>query len=506
MQTISDIARVHLHWALTHGVGPKTFGKLLIQLGDPAAALGASASTLETVRGIGREKADTVVRSRDAVNVDSEIAAAAEHGVRIICREDDEFPIGLKDIADPPIVLYVKGTLRPTDAVALAVVGSRNCTIYGSEQARRFGELLAGAGFTVVSGLARGIDAFAHHGAVDAGGRSIAVLGSGLDTIYPPENKPLSNKIIEHGCLISELPIRSAVLANNFPPRNRIIAGLSLGVLVVEAAHRSGSLITARLATEYNREVFAIPGRVQDPMSIGTNRLIGLGGAKLVTCLDDILDGLGEVGRKIRAGLDPEIPYAEKRRAERIDLEQAAHSPLDAAAESAMDDAHHIPCPESAHDASVVQRSASQRPKPVVRHSASLTPFDASPPSEPRSTAGHAERDVGPELPADSSTTRDSQTRKTAETQSNANSASRKNAASTIETSSASTHSQRLSLSPIEKAVFDVVGPDPILQNTVISILPAFPPGEILAAFTSLELKGLVRRLPGQMISRRGIA
>lgn len=296
---ISESARVHLHLALTDGIGPMLFRRLLDHFGSAQAALGQSAAQLQAIRGIGKG-ADAIARAMEAVESEREIEAAAQHGARIICREDAEYPAGLRQIPDGPIVLYVRGALRETDAVALAVVGSRRCTIYGSEQARRFGELLARAGLTVVSGLARGIDAFAHHGAVDSGGRSIAVLGNGLQEIYPPENKPLAEKIIEHGALLSELPMRTAVRSTNFSPRNRIIAGMTLGTLVVEAAARSGALITARYASEYNREVFALPGRAQDPMSIGTNMLIRDGGAKLVTCLEDVLAELGEVGRSFQ--------------------------------------------------------------------------------------------------------------------------------------------------------------------------------------------------------------
>ncbi|MCK4342984.1 MAG: DNA-processing protein DprA, partial [Phycisphaerae bacterium] len=300
-ETISKIGRVHLQWALIDGVGPLTFSRMLIQLGDPEKALGASTEELRAVKGvIGPKKAEKIVRSRDEVDIEAEIEAAAEHGVRIICRVDEDYPPGLKRIPDAPIVLYVKGEPRPTDAVAIAVVGSRRCTIYGSEQARRFGELLAGAGFTVVSGLARGIDAFAQHGAVDAGGRSIAVMGCGLTDVYPPENRALAEKVLESGFWLSELPMQAAVRSENFPGRNRIIAGMTLGTVIVEAAQRSGALITARLASEYNREVFAIPGRIQDPMSQGTNALIRDGSAKLTTCLEDILDELGEVGTLMR--------------------------------------------------------------------------------------------------------------------------------------------------------------------------------------------------------------
>lgn len=401
-QTISDTARTHLHWALTDGVGPIVFGRIGIQLGDVEKALGLPASNLEQIKGIGRDKADKIARSRDSADVDAEIAAAAEHGVRIICRDDAAYPPGLKRIPDGPIVLYVKGELRDTDAIAIAVVGSRRCTIYGSEQARRFGELLAGAGFTVVSGLARGIDAFAHHGAIESRGRAIAILGCGLSEVYPPDNRALADKVVEHGALLSELPMRRNVQRENFPPRNRLIAGLTLGTVIVEAAQRSGALITARLASEYNREVFAVPGRIQDPMSQGTNALIRDGAAKLTTCLEDILDELGEVGQTLRDG--------------------AAAGTLS-------------PAPG---------RGASD---------AQQTTFD-----------GLAARDA-----------------------------------------SEKTAKPRPALAPAESQVYAMISYDPILQDAILSALD-LPPGEILAAFTALELKGLIKRLPGQQIVRRGTA
>ncbi len=297
-QTISDIARRHLAWSMVDGVGPIVFGHLQRVFGDLERAWGASAAELERVPRIGPKSAATVARSRDAAlpKAEQEIAGAAQHGVRILCQQDDAYPAALRRISDPPIVIYVKGALQPTDAVALAIVGTRRCSIYGGEQARRFGELFAGAGFTVVSGLARGVDAFAHHGAVDVGGRSIAVLGNGLHEIYPPENEPLARKLLDHGCLISELPMTASVQRENFPSRNRIIAGLSLGVLVVEAPTRSGALITARLASDYNREVFALPGRLQEPAAQGVNALIRDGVAKLVMGLEDVLTELGELG------------------------------------------------------------------------------------------------------------------------------------------------------------------------------------------------------------------
>ncbi|HRX86294.1 MAG TPA: DNA-processing protein DprA, partial [Phycisphaerae bacterium] len=228
---------------------------------------------------------------------------------RIICWEDPDYPPQLRHCSDPPVCLYVRGTLTPEDAVAIAVVGSRKCSRYGYEQAQRFGALLAGAGFTVVSGLARGVDGYAHEGALSAGGRTVAVLGSGVDVIYPPEHKDLAEKVTARGAILSEDPLGSPPSTESFPRRNRIIAGMCLGVLVVEANKRSGALITARLASEYNREVFAIPGRVDTATAFGPNDLIRKGAAKLVACLDDILDELGAVGKTMgRPAGAPDAP------------------------------------------------------------------------------------------------------------------------------------------------------------------------------------------------------
>lgn len=297
---ISDAAREYLRWALVDGVGPIRFARILERFGSAAEAARASYGQLTEVNGVGRETADKIVRGMaDESSLENEISAAQQHSVSVICREDANYPPGLLKTPDPPIVLFVKGELRPTDAIGVAIVGSRRCSIYGGEQARRFGELLANAGITVVSGLARGIDAFAHHGAVDAGGRSIAVLGSGLNDIYPPENRTLAERLLQHGAWVAEAPMLAPVRATNFPSRNRIIAGMTLGTLVIEAAARSGALITARLAMEYNREVMAIPGRLQEATSVGTNRLIR-DGATLVTCLEDVLDELGELGAKLK--------------------------------------------------------------------------------------------------------------------------------------------------------------------------------------------------------------
>ncbi len=390
--TISDDARLHLKWALIDGIGPMLFGRLMVQFGDAETAFGAGAGQLAQIKRVSRESAERMARQRDTVEIEPEIEAAAEHGVRIICQADQDYPPGLRQIADAPIVLYIKGELRPTDAVAIAVVGTRRCTIYGGEQARRFGELLAGAGFTVVSGLARGVDALAHHGAVEAGGRSIAIMGKGLPEIYPPENQALAEKLLEQGAWISELPMRAEVRRENFPGRNRIIAGMTLGTLVIEAPQRSGALITARLAVEYNREVFALPGRAQEPTSYGTNDLIRNGYAKLTMCLEDILDELGEVGEQMRP-----------------------------------------------------------------------TPDD--PADTPESVAAGPRTGRGDHAPPRRTTP----------------------------------------LSQTEKCVYECVTYDPIFQDAVLAA-SQLPPGEVLAAFTALELKGLIKRLPGQLVVRAGKA
>jgi len=296
----SPAAIQHLRLSLARGIGPVHFGRLLERFGSAEAVLAASRDELQRVDGIGPATADEIIRTRSANEWEAELSLAAQHGVRILCREDAAFPPALRHIPDPPICLYVKGEIEPADAVAVAVVGSRRCTQYGREQARRFGFALAERGATVISGLARGIDAAAHWGAIEAKGRTIAVLGNGLATVYPPENKELADRIMAgHGALLSELPMQTPPDKDNFVPRNRIIAGLSLGVLVVEAARRSGALATARHASEYNREVFALPGRIDSPFSDGTNGMIRDQYAKLVCNVKDVFDELGETGRAL---------------------------------------------------------------------------------------------------------------------------------------------------------------------------------------------------------------
>lgn len=304
-EVASSAAIEHLRWSLTEQVGPITFGRLIERFGSAQAALGAGVRQLESIDGIGQTTAEIIARSRDQADVAREVALAAQHGVRIICRDDKDFPAPLRHIPDPPICIYVRGNLQPTDSLAIAVVGARRSTLYGREQAYRFGYQLAQRGITIISGLARGVDGESHKGALAAGGRTLAVLGNGLASIYPPEHRELADRVVAGGALISELPMTTPPDTGNFLPRNRLIAGLSLGVLVVEAARRSGALSTSARACEYNREVFAVPGRVDSDYSVGTNALIRDQHAKLVTCADDIFDELGEAGESLR-GTDDE--------------------------------------------------------------------------------------------------------------------------------------------------------------------------------------------------------
>jgi DNA processing protein len=296
--TDPDTLRCTLRLHLAEGVGALTFRRLIEAFGSVEDVLAAAPSRWRRVDGVG-EKTCRAIEAVSDRQVQEELDEAAQHGVEIHCRDDEAFPAALRTIYDPPPLLYVRGRLEAADAVAIGVVGARRCTHYGLEQGERFGQLLARAGFTVVSGGARGIDTAAHRGALAADGRTIAVMGCGLSRTYPPENAELFERIVREGrgAIVSELPMRIGVHARNFPLRNRIISGLSLGVLVVEAALRSGALITAREAIEQGREVFALPGRVDSPMSQGTNDLIRRGSATLVQNLDDLLEHLGEVGK-----------------------------------------------------------------------------------------------------------------------------------------------------------------------------------------------------------------
>jgi DNA processing protein len=235
---------------------------------------------------------DEIVRARPHIDPAAEMAALQRAGATALLPDDPDYPTNLRNAPAPPAVLYFQGSLLPADTLAIAVVGTRKPTRYGTDVARRLAGDLARAGVTIVSGLALGIDAAAHDAALQAGGRTLAVLGSGVDVVYPASHRLLAERIKDAGALLSEYPLGTKPDARNFPPRNRIISGLSRGVLVVEAGERSGALITAQFALDQNRDTFAVPGALTWPMSRGTNRLIQAGEAKLVLSAEDVLEEL----------------------------------------------------------------------------------------------------------------------------------------------------------------------------------------------------------------------
>ncbi len=256
------------------GVGPHTSRALLGQFGTAGRVLGAAEAALREVPGVGPKLAGAIARARREHDADAELALCRGLGVRPVPLADPEYPATLRDIPDPPPLLYVRGAIAPGDALAIAIVGSRRCTPYGVRVAERLAGSLARVGLTVVSGLARGIDAAAHRGALMAGGRTIAVLANGLAEVYPPEHAGLADEVAASGALVCEFSMRQEPLPGLFPQRNRVISGLSLGVVVVEASPRSGSLSTAKHAMEQNREVFAVPGPVDSLASRGCHRLV----------------------------------------------------------------------------------------------------------------------------------------------------------------------------------------------------------------------------------------
>lgn len=272
------------------GLGSIRLNRLLEYYGKPQHILSADPEGLSRVLGIGNKIAQGI-RSLRQQDIDREIAGAAKDNISILTQGSADYPENLKNIPDPPIVLYVKGRLRQEDRLSIAVVGSRRASYYGLSCAEKFSSQLAESGFCVVSGMARGIDTCAHKGALSRNGSTIAVLGSGLKRIYPSENMALAEEISANGAVVSEFPLDTQPLKQNFPRRNRVISGMSLGVLVIEAARNSGALITADFALEQGREVFALPGKIDSETSFGANELIKQG-ARLVSGVDDILEEL----------------------------------------------------------------------------------------------------------------------------------------------------------------------------------------------------------------------
>ncbi|HKS11323.1 MAG TPA: DNA-processing protein DprA [Pyrinomonadaceae bacterium] len=295
---------------MTPGIGPRAAAKLLERFGSAQAVYNATRSELEQLR-LAPEAIDSIISRALRSTAEAEIAAVRKLGGDILLLDDGVYPSSLREIYDPPIVLYVKGAWAEClDQPCIGVVGSRKCSTYGQNAAMMLARDLAQRGLTVVSGFARGIDAAAHRGALDAGGRTVAVLGTGIDEVYPRDHKKLADEILAGGgALVSQFPLGTPPVSENFPYRNRIISGLSLGIVVVEAAENSGSLITARLAMEQNREVFAVPGNITSRNSFGTNYLIKGAGAKLVQQWQDIAE---ELPQQLAARLLPP-PFTETR-------------------------------------------------------------------------------------------------------------------------------------------------------------------------------------------------
>jgi DNA processing protein len=277
---------------LLPNIGPIRVRRLLEQFREPQAILSAPVRDLLLVPGIGEETAAQIADWENRIDLPEELRRIREHEIELLTLADPRYPAALRQIHDPPFLLYLRGTITRADAAAVGVVGSRRMSHYGREQARKFSFQLARAGFTIISGLARGIDTAAHEAALAADGRTIAVLGSGIGKVYPPENQALADRIAASGAVLSEFPVLYVPDKQSFPLRNRIVAGMSSGLLVVEAPARSGSLITANQALEQGRTVFAIPGPIDRPSSEGCHRLIQQG-ATLVCTPDDIIDELG---------------------------------------------------------------------------------------------------------------------------------------------------------------------------------------------------------------------
>ena len=282
-----------LYWVgfnLVKGIGAVRFRALLEAFGDAQTAWQASGDELRQA-GLSQKIVDNLIKLRSEVSLERVAERLQQHQVTILTWDDEAYPRRLKDIDQPPPVLYLRGTLEEQDDWTVAVVGTRHVTAYGRQVADEVSGTLARSGVTVVSGMARGVDTIAHQAALNAGGRTFAVLGCGVDVVYPPENRRLAAQIIEHGALISDYPLGAAPESQNFPPRNRSISGISQAVIVVEAGVTSGSLITATFAAEQGRDVFAVPGSILAPQCQGTNRLIRDGAAPLLSP-QDVLEAL----------------------------------------------------------------------------------------------------------------------------------------------------------------------------------------------------------------------
>lgn len=311
---------------LIPGLGPRMQSLLLARFGNASAVFRANGAELLEVDGIGPKISSAIVKHRAMTQAREEYAECRERGVELRFHNQPNYPRILGQIHDPSPVLYVRGTLLERDELAVGIVGSRQCTMYGRMQAHRFAARLATAGITIVSGLARGIDAAAHRGAIEVGGRTVAVCAPGLKQIYPPEHQGLAEEIAKAGCLITESPLNRAPQRGLFPQRNRVIAGLSLGVIIIEAGRGSGALHTARHANEQGREVFALPGRVDSAASEGCHDLIR-DGVALLRSPEDVLEALGPLMGPV--SVSPKQVVAVPRELKLSDLESAVLNLID---------------------------------------------------------------------------------------------------------------------------------------------------------------------------------
>lgn len=310
MQAAADTSLSWLALALTPGLASRLSARLLKRFGSPDSVFAASLTQLESCS-LPAEVAQAVFKKEAFKRAEKELKAVGNiDRCRLINWSEPEYPQTLLQIYDPPVMLYARGDPQILNLASLSIVGTRKPTLYGTQIAERLARDLAARGLVIISGMARGIDAIGHQGALAAGGRCIGVLGTGIDVCYPKENKKLYEKVLERGAFITEFPLRTHPAPENFPIRNRIVAGMPLGVIVVEGAEYSGSLITARLAMEFGREVFGVPGNITQPVSFAPNQLIKQG-AKLVTCADDVIE---ELPTPVRAALvKAEKPEAAKR-------------------------------------------------------------------------------------------------------------------------------------------------------------------------------------------------
>ena len=303
-----DPQKAFLTLCLIPGVGPRTLSNLLDHFGDAKSVLACAPASLKQVPGVGSKLASQIALATEKIDVDVQLDLCKQNSIEIIDQLSERYPRPLLEIHDPPPILFCNGELEEEDSLAISIVGSRHATHYGKRVAEKLSRGLAMAGYTIISGLARGIDAAAHRGALAAGGRTIAVLGSGLLNIYPAEHKELAKEVSASGAVLSEVVPNRAPKSTAFPARNRIVTGLSLGTIVVEAADRSGALISARLATEQGREVFAVPGPIDSRMSRGCHKLIR-DGAKLVESIDDVLEELGPLMSPLKTSTGDDIHH-----------------------------------------------------------------------------------------------------------------------------------------------------------------------------------------------------